>query len=354
MGIALEHNNETQERPYKPSWIDRFNCWVGGLPIREWVFHGGLGLGLILIQVLFLWLDGGLAKAEVLLPVIIFNGLFTPFPLALIHLLDNQAVTALNSMRPTLEMTEPGFDEFQYKLSNMPSGGTMIAGLTMLVFAILMEQLWIAPVRFAALEQLPVFAIVFHIVDKSPAFVLGPLIYHTIRQLRLVNTINANYVRISLFNLGPLQAFSKLTASTAVGLLVGMYGWMLINPELLTDPVSLGFVGALTILAVAVFVWPLFGAHRLMEMEKARMLHDIDFHFEAVFSKFDQRLRDDDYAAIERLNATIASLEIQHKRITVIPTWPWRPETGRWALTAIALPLILTILQLLAAQVFGW
>jgi hypothetical protein len=89
-------------------------------------------------------------------------------------------------------------------------------------------------------------------------------------------------------------------------------------------------------------------------MEKARMLHDIDFHFEAVFSKFDQRLRDDDYAAIERLNATIASLEIQHKRITVIPTWPWRPETGRWALTAIALPLILTILQLLAAQVFGW
>ena len=55
-------------------------------------------------------LDGGL-QAEVLLPVIIFNGLATPFLLALIHLLDNQAVTSLNSMRPTLEMTEPEFDK---------------------------------------------------------------------------------------------------------------------------------------------------------------------------------------------------------------------------------------------------
>jgi len=298
---------------------------------------------------LFLWLDGGL-QAEVLLPVIIFNGLATPFLLALIHLLDNQAVTALNSMRPTLEMTEPEFDKFQYMLSNMPSRATLIAGLTMAVIAILIERLSIAPIRYAVLEQLPIFAIVFHIIDKSSAFVFGAFIYHTIGQLCLVNTINLNCIRISLFNLGPFQAFSKLTASTAVGLVVGVYGWMLINPELLTDPISFGFAGSITILAVAVFVWPLFGVHRLMEMEKARMLHDIDLHFEAVFSKFNQRLCDDDYSAIERLNGTISGLEIQHKRITAIPAWPWRPETARFVLTAIALPLILTILQFLAEQ----
>jgi hypothetical protein len=344
----------SKERPYKPSWIDRFTNWIEKLPIPAWAFYVGLGFGLILIQVLFLWLDGGLAKAEVLLPVMIFNGLSTPFLLALIHLLDLQAVTALNSMRSTLEMTEPEFDEFQYKLSNMPSRATLIAGLIPLVLYILMEQLWIAPVRFAALEQLPIFAIVFHIVDKSPALVFGAFFYHTVRQLRLVNTINSNYIRISLFNLGPSQAFSKLTASTAVGLVVGVYGWMLLNPELLADPISLGSVGTLTVLAVAVFVWPLWGVHRLVEMEKARALHEIDLRFEAVFAKFDQRLHDDDYAATERLNGTIASLEIQHQRISAIPTWPWRPETARFALGAIALPLILTIIQFLAVQAFDW
>ncbi len=193
------------------------------------VFYGSLGLGLILIQVLFLWLDGGLTKAQVLLPVIVFNGLSIPFLLALICLLDRQAVAALNAMRPTMEITEPEFDRFQYMLSNMPSRAALIAGLSLLVFYVLMERLGVAPVRFTALEQLPVFAVVFHIIDKSPAFLFGPFFYHTFRQLRLVNTITSNYIRISLFNLGPVQAFSKLTASTAVGLVVGMYGWMLIN-----------------------------------------------------------------------------------------------------------------------------
>jgi hypothetical protein len=343
----------SNERPYKPSWVDRFTNWVEKLPIPGWVFYVGLGLGLILIQVLFLWLDDGLAETEVLLPVIIFNALWIPYALALIHLLDDQAMAALDSIRSMLETTELEFHGFLYKLSNMPSGATLIAGLTMLVFAILMERLWIAPVRFATLEQLPIFVIVFQIIDKIPAFLLGALFYHTVRQLRLVNTINSNYIRISLFNLGPSQAFSKLTASTAVGLMAGIYGWMLINPDLLADPISLGFVGALTILAVAVFVWPLWGVHRLVEMEKSRALREIDYRFEAIFAKFDQHLQDDDYAETERLNGTIASLEIKHKRIGKIPTWPWRPETARFALTAIALPLIMTIFQLLAIQASG-
>jgi hypothetical protein len=354
MQMANTTTENGKERPYKPSWVDRFTDWVEKLPVSAWLFYVGFGLGLILIQVLFLWLDGGLTVAEELLPVIIFNALLTPFVLALIHHLDHQAVTALNAMRPTLEMTGPEYDEFQYKLSNMPAGATLITGLIMLVIVILMEQLSTVPIRYAALEPLPIFSIVFQIVDKSSAFLFGVIIYHTVRQLRMVNTVNLNYVRISLFNLGPLQAFSKLTASTAVGLVAGIYGWMLINPDLLADPVSLAFVGAFTIMAVAVFVWPLFGTHRLMEMERARMLHELDLHFEVVFAKFNQLVHDDDYAAMERLNPTIASLEIQHRRIASIPTWPWRPETARFAIAAIVLPLILTILQVLAAQAFDW
>jgi hypothetical protein len=340
---------KSEARPYKPSWIDRSTDWVDNLPLRARDFYVGLGLALILCQMLFLWLDGGL-QAEALLPVIIFNGLVTPFLVGLIHLLDNQAVAALKAMRPTLEMTVPEFDEFQYRLSSMPSRVPLMAGLTMMVIAILTERLGGAPTRYAALEQLPTFAVVYHLFDKLSAFVFGIVIYHTIRQLHLVNSIHSKHTRISLFNMGPLQSFSKLTATTAVGLVVGVYAWILINPEFLTNPITLGFSGSVTILAVAVFVWPLLGAHRRMEMEKARMLHDIDLHFEAVSSKLDQRLRDEDYSAIERLNGTIASLEIRHKRIAAIPTWPWRPETARFVLAAVALPLVLTVLQFLAER----
>ncbi|MGD9148531.1 MAG: hypothetical protein PVI80_23415 [Anaerolineae bacterium] len=343
------------ERPYKPSWVDRFNDWVEQLPIRSWVFYGGLGLGLILVQVIFLWLDGGLPKAEVLMPLVIFNACLLAFGLALMQLLDRQAVTALNAMRPTLEMTESELDDFQYRLSTMPAGPTLIAGLLTLGLLIVSERVWIEPARFAALEQLPVFTIVFQILDKVPAFVFGAFFYHTIRQLRLVNTINSEkYVRVHLFNLGPLEVFSKLTATTAVGLVVGAYGWTLINPDLLASPVSPVSLVLMSVLAIGVFVWPLFGAHRLMETEKHRVLHELDLRFEAVFSKLDQQVHNDDYSEIDKLNGTIASLEIRYKRIASIPTWPWRPETARLVLSAIALPLILTILQLVAAQVLGW
>ena len=340
-----------KEGPYKPSWIDRFNNWVEKLPIPAWIFYVVFAFALLLVQILFLWLDRGLQAVE-LLPIIIFNGLAIPFALALIHLLDHQAVTALNSMIPVLDMSEQDFIKYEYRLSNMPSLAVLIVGLTMTVFFILLERLWIMPVRYAALEQFPVFAVVYQVIDKSSAFVFGGFLYHTIRQLRLVNAINSNHVHINLFNSGPLQAFSKLTASTAVGLVVSVYVWMLLNPELLRDPVSFGFVGLNTILAIAVFVWPLSGVHRLMKMEKEKTLHEIDLRFKAVFSEFDQRFLEDDNSAIERLHATISSLEIQHNRITAIPTWPWRLETARFAFTAIALPLILMFLQFLAEQAF--
>jgi len=346
-----------EARPYRPSWVDRFNNWVEKLPMREWVFYVGLGLGLICIQMLFLWLDGGL-QYDALLPVIVFNALAIPYGLALVHLLDNQAVTALHSMRPTLAITEPEFDDFQYRLSTMPSRAAFIAGLTTVAFLVLTERLGIVPLRYAALDHLPIFTIVYHVIDKSTAFVVGAFFYHTIAQLRLVNAMYSNHARINLFDMKPLYAFSKLTASTAVGLVVSIYGWMLINPELLADPLSLGFTVAFTILAVGVFVWPLVGAHRLMEMEKERMLHEIDLQFGAVFAMFNQRFHDngndDDYSAIGRLSGTISSLEIQYRKIKGISTWPWRPETVRSVITAIALPLVLMILQFFVERTLDW
>ena len=339
-------------RPYKPSWIDRFNNWVGTLPIHAWVFYTLSGIALILVQILFLWLEGAMG-AQDLLPVIIFNGLVTPFLLGLILLFDNQAVTALDSMRPSLDMTESVFSEYRYKLSNMPSHAALISGLGLLVIVIALEQLITVPSSYAVLEQLPIFTVVYHVIDKSSAFMYGVMVYHTIRQLRLVNSINTRHLRISLFNVGPSQAFSKLTASTAVGLVVGVYAWMLINPELLAELINIGFTLTFTLLAVAVFVWPLFGTHNILLKEKVRALQEIDLHFEAVFAKFNQHLEDDEFEATERLNRTITSLDIQHKRISAIPTWPWSSETGRIVLTAIALPLMLMIIQVLVIQAFG-
>lgn len=335
---------------YKPSWFDRFTDWIAQLSLPAWGVYFTLALALILVQLIFLGLDRGLAATE-LLPVIAFNGLFASFPLALIHFLDAKAVAAFRSMRPALNLTDTDFERHVYKLATMPTLPPLVAGLVLVAFLIVMESSGVSPLRYAALEELPVFAVVYQVIDKATAFLTGVFFYHTIRQLRLVNAINSGQIRVNLFELRPLQAFSGLTASTAVGLVIGIYGWMLINPDLLADPINIGFVGLFTALAVAVFVWPLVGAHRLIAGEKQRVLGELDAQFAAVFAQFNQHLREERYPAIERLNATIPSLEIQYRKVEEIPTWPWRAETVRTALTAIALPLVLTVLQYLIVRI---
>jgi hypothetical protein len=338
-----------KEQPYKLSWIDRFTGWVEVLPVHAWIFYAAFGIVLILVQMLFLWLDAGL-HAEELLPIIIFNGLATPFLLSQIHLLDNQAATAVNSMKPMLEISEREFEDYEYRLMHMPFLRPLVFGLVIMVSTMLTPLVSTAPVRYAALEQFPIFNVVFQIVDKSSAFLFGVVIYHTFRQLRLVNSINSNHIRINLFQLRPLHAFSRLTASTALGLLAFLYVWMLINPELLSDPVLLGYSLILTIMAAAIFVWPLWGIHTLIERQKEEALDEINLRSLDLFTKLNQSIDENDYDATDRFNGTIASLEIQHKRISEVPTWPWRSETARIAITAIAFPLLLMILQYFALQ----
>jgi hypothetical protein len=337
------------EGPYRPSWIDRFNQWVESLPISVWVFHLLLGMGLILIHVFFLWLDDSLLSEEIF-PIIIFNSLAIPYLLIFIYLLDKQAVNALDTMRSVFDMPQQEFADYEYRLSTMPFLAPLVAGSLIVMTTILLPTVTIPPERYAVLEKLPTFIVVFHILDKSSAFLFGVLILHTIRQLRMVNKINKNITRINLFNLGPLLAFSRLTGSTAIGLLIFIYPWMLINPELLFDPILFANVAVYSLIAIIVFVWPLWGVHRIIDQEKRRTVHEIDQRFQSVLSKFSQHIDNGDYDAADKLNGAINSLEIQHKRFTAIPTWPWKSETARLVLTAVALPLMLMILQYFILQ----
>jgi len=337
---------------YKPSLVDRFINWVKDLPIKAWVFYVLFAILLILIQVCILWIENGLQASE-LLPIIIFNSFAVPFTLALIQFLDHQAVTAFNTMKPVLDISDAEFALYKFRLENMPYPMSLIAGLALVAMVLIMEQIWVIPIRYAALEGLPLFSIFYHIIDKSSAFGFGVIFYHTLRQLRLVNRINSEFVHVNLYNLGPLQAFSRLTGSTTVGLVIGIYGWMLLNPDLLQNQAMIGFTVIISLFALSIFVWPLYGVHRRMVAAKERTLNELDGNFENVFSEFNTAIQNKNYANIGVLNGIIASLDLQRKRIKDIPTWPWRPETARFALTAIAIPLVLSILRFLVERAFG-
>lgn len=74
--------------------------------------------------------------------------------------------------------------------------------------------------------------------------------------------------------------------------------------------------------------------------------------FALVCQLLDQPFIEDDDSSLEKIHWIISNLEIQHKRINSIPTWPWKPETARLVLTAVAVPLILAVLRFLVEQAF--
>jgi hypothetical protein len=345
----LPSEARSSSQPYRASWIDLFIDWVNNLKISARIFYLLLGLGLILVQVLFIWLDGGFQPGG-LISVIIFNALAVPYLFALINLLDQQATTDLSTISPVLDMTEDEVTQYAFRLSNMPLTAPLIAGAVMTILVILTPLVATQPDSYAALQQMPVFKIVFHIIDKASAFLFGILLYHTIRQLRLVDAINLHLLEVDLSRIGPLQAFSRLTASTAIGLLIFIYPWIFINPEILADPVSIGYIIVFSLIAAFVFAWPLWDIHRVIENEKKQTLQSIDGRLKAAFSQFNQRFDQDDYEGAEKLQGIITSLEIQRKHINAVPTWPWKSETARLILTAIALPLMLMIIQYFVLQ----
>jgi hypothetical protein len=120
---------------------------------------------------------------------------------------------------------------------------------------------------------------------------------------------------------------------------------MRINPELLGDPILFANVAIYSLIALIVFVWPLWGVHKIIDQEKQKVLHEIDLRFEALLVEFNKHVDDGDYVASEKFHGTITSLDIQRKRFNATPTWPWSSETARLVLTAVALPIMLMILQ---------
>jgi hypothetical protein len=306
-----------------------------------------------LIQIVVPWIAGA-SPAATLLPVQGFNAGAISYLLALIRFLDNKADAALKTVQPALKTSEVEYSQLRRELTTLPARTTLVASLAAVAIVVVIERIGYAtPSRYEALAKLPVLAILFHIIDKIGAAIFGAFLYHTIHQLRVVNRIHTRHARINLFRMMPVYAFSRLTAPTAVGLTAGMYGWVAINPDLLSDPVSIGITLLITVLAAATFAWPLLGVHRLLVEEKCRLLDQSAQRFEVTSTELYRRIDGGEFEEMDELNTVFATLEAQRNVLDRIPTWPWRPETLRLLLTALAMPLGLWIIQFVLQFILG-
>ncbi|HET7011181.1 MAG TPA: hypothetical protein VFI11_10430 [Anaerolineales bacterium] len=293
------------------------------------------------------------------------------YMLGLMHYLDRSAGSAVVNFRSMIDGHRPSarsgvddsttFADLRYRLTTLPPRPTWLAALAGAAFGFALPFLFlgsdVADPRSAAVLARFGFSSpsVFFLRFFQAYFILieavsGTLVFHTVHQLRQISQVYASQTRLNLYRLQPLYAFSVPAGLTSAGLILYTYAWFGTAPMLLAEPISrmIGFF--FVAVAAMTFAWPLLGIHRRLVDEKKRLLAKSAEKFEATVAELHRRVDENALKAMDDLNKTLSSLEIEQTALRRIPTWPWEPGTLRGVIAALILPIAIWLIQLLLGR----
>jgi hypothetical protein len=335
---------------YAPSWIDRWISWIDHRRWPAWQTYLVTFFVQFLLVALPSWMDGSLPPGQVL-SLHFLMAFWTVLPLGLMHHLDRYAEKALEQFRPVCEDNDEEIARLRWELGTMPAGPAALASLAG------MAALWFVylsdPSLFRAIRTSTLHLVLAMIVLSLNFALLGGLIYHTARQLRLVSRVYARVTRLDLFRLTPLYAFSGLTARTGIAWALALYLSLALFPDFLNSRLAAGFFGVQVILVLASFALPLLGIHFRLVQEKSRALDELGQRVTAAIHELERRTDEVDLPSMDALNKMVTGLAAGRALLDKVPTWPWTPGTPTAVLTTLLLPVGLYLVQRILEEVIG-
>jgi hypothetical protein len=328
--------------PFPPSWLNRLIDWLDRQPGPVWVYYAAS----VVLMGAVIWMTrrlAGVGSPYSFSPESLVYAFYPAYIVGLTHYLDRQAVSALEAFRPAMGVSDAEYIRIRYELTTVPATGAWIAA----ALGIPLSYLFILAPQPADLSPQAIPAAVVALVISafiSATFLV--LILHTIRQLRMVSELHAAATTINLLQPRPTYAFSRLTSRSAIGVLVFMYADFAFNPP--SPGATLPYVvlmAATVAVEAGAFLLPLLGMHQRLTREKARLEAEVNESVEAAYRGFLQQARSGTYDHLNELDKALSGLLRMREVIAKLSTWPWQPDTLRWMLAAIVLPLGLRLIQ---------
>lgn len=316
--------------------------------LAAWVPYGvGIAAG-ILLQ--FVQVPAVQVGAAQLAPQDIFALLYygaLPFAtLALIHRLDGLASHALAGVRPILRATGPEFAVMHRELTVAPARPAWIITVAAIVVTI---GGFIAAPLDSGLEGYTVPALAIRTVWESGiTAIFLILIYHTIRQLRLIGAINDRIVGIDLFDQAPLYALSRLTSTTAIGFIVLLLPSLFLLPSTADVSyviISVAWYSFAVLIAGAAFLLPLRGVHERLVNSKRSLQSEVGRRLSATLVQIHDGVDAQDSNATQAAHQALATLMAERELVNRVPTWPWSVSALTGFLSAVLLPIVLFLVQ---------
>ena len=328
-----------RQRPYPPCFIHVFYAWLDRLPIPAWLSLALLVPIIGIAQHLVAWRKGALAPGQ-------FNfdlgtaGYWLGIFLIGLYVLKG-APRALDEYSPLLNVTDDEFARLKYRFVTIPNGlGTLLFlfGAAMGAGAGFSDMAVASSIDYV----FPQLRIGIWMLGSGGTFLFG---YQVIRQLQQIGAFYAMPERIDLFNVRPLYGFSRYTAAVGIMFFTSM-ALSTLDPTAYESRVVFSFSVALIPLILLMFYLPLSGVHRRLISERDRLLQEANSRIATILDRihsaaFEQQAYED----VGGMRTVFSTLREEKETIHGLSTWPWRPGTLTGLLSALFLPIVLTLLR---------
>lgn len=317
-------------------FVDRFLALIDRLPGPAAVWYLAIGVTLAIVGHLMVWASTnrplGVIHHDVAVPAFIFAWFAW-----LTHTLNRVSRATFNEFAPALGDSD---SEARYRdeLTTIPDRFALLSVIGALVIVSFAYYVGVRPLREPAPPEIE---IVSAPLWGLTAGALGIVVLHTVRQLRIVSRLSEIARSVDIFKPGPLNAFAKLTAVSAIGLIAFVVVFMLYTPD---QPFAYVVQEAMLLLVAAgSFVLPLRVMHNRLVAEKSRLMEASQDRLKKVLARLHQAVDDDDLSRAEQLRQTLAAVLAERDVLSRLHTWPWSAGTFRGFASVLLLPIALIL-----------
>ena len=336
--------------PYPASWVDLLQAWVESLPIPWWLCYLLLAVLLCGLVALGLWRTGVYAAVG-FHPMQVWLPMLAAYLLGLTHGLDLAAEEAMRRFRPAFRGDDDEFRGAVYRITTLPARPVLIFTLAATLVTLPFGRFEMSMLQTGGLERSP---LLFDTILAVMYLISYPFFYHVWHQLREIHRLHRNWATARLSNVRPMHALSRISVLTALGIVIFNYGWFLAQPGADPDnPVTIVETLFNLVIVLIVFLWPLWGAHRMLVDAKEQTQTELARRTEATRAQLHQAVDAGQLERVDPLHKALTAPQAETAELARIATWPWAPGTLRNLVGAVFLPVILWLIQYGLGKVLG-
>ena len=335
----------THSADYRPSWVDAAQT---RLEHMAWPWY----VPLVLLPALFLSIEVALlavsGQLDVLLmgnALIIINALAPSYIFGLLYILDRRAQEAIKHIGPELRDMDQ-LPALETRISSMPFWPTMLATFAGFIFFATLA-VGSPMVRELMLDNTTHLTRWVRLTEGTLTWMIGwTAIYHTVRQLRIIDHVFTRDVSASLLNQAPLYGLASLTAATAIGLAIPPAIMLVLLPQLPSDILSLSALVAFILTVGLAFVAPVYRLHEILEEQKKELLGQNGKRLEHHRQELHRALENDNDEGLTKAQRALDSLNLERNILRATRTWPWPPGAPGRVAAGLLLPILIWLIQL--------